>query len=403
MAKDQLDPEILTPVAPPPLAQRLLGSAAVAGFAARVGARLARMTKTPFRLGGRVIAARHAHVRELLVRDQDFAIAPVNAVKIDEVNGGPFILGMDRSPVHRREYDALYHALGAVDLDRLRDEAEADIIARLAAVPRGGEIDAVGGYARPVAAATAQRLFGISGPNDAMFMEVVRSIFAHTFLNPKNDAAIRQRAIRAGSYMGKWFADEIARRRATGDLGTDMMGMLLRQAELNDDGVRRTLGGMLVGAIDTTASCVAKIVATLGKDRELAAAMRADLGDPAKMDGWCNEALRRWPHNPIVLRQAVRAADLEGRAVRKGDGMIAWTQAAMLDPEAFPEPGRLRPDREPDSYLHIGYGIHPCAGRVVNLFQIPLLVSGLLRRGPAKVGKIAWAGPFPHRMIVSLD
>ena len=403
MGKDQVDPEIVTPVAPPPLLQRLLGSAALSGLLARLGARLARMTKKPLRLGGRVVAARHAQVRELLTRDQDFAIAPVNAVKIGEVNGGPFILGMDRSPVHKKEHDALYHALGAVDLDRLRDEAEAEIIALLAAVPRGQEIDAIGGYARPVAAATAQRLFGIRGPSDAMFMEVVRSIFAHTFLNPKNDAAIRNRAIRAGSYMGKWFADEIARRRASGELGGDMMAMLIRQAELNDDGIRRTLGGMLVGAIDTTASCVAKIVTTLGKDEELAAAMRADIGDPARMDGWCNEALRRWPHNPIVLRKAVRVADLDGRAVRKGDAVIAWTQAAMQDAEAFPEPSRLRPDRDPDSYLHIGYGIHPCAGRVVNFFQIPLLVAALLRRGPAEVGKIEWAGPFPHRMMVTLD
>ena len=199
MGKDQFDPEIVTPPAPPPLAQRLLGSPFVSGLLARLGARLARIGKKPLRFRGRVIAARHAHVRELLSRDQDFAIAPVNAVRINEVNGGPFILGMDRSTIHKKEHDALYQAFGAVDLVRLRDEAEADIIARLAAVPRGGEIDAVGGYARPLAAATAQRLFGVRGPNDAMFMEVARSIFAHAFLNTRNDAAIRRRAILAGS------------------------------------------------------------------------------------------------------------------------------------------------------------------------------------------------------------
>jgi cytochrome P450 len=401
MAK--VDPEIVTPVVPPAPARRLLAGATLSGLLARMGARLARMAKKPFRLGGRVVAARHAQVRELLTRDQDFAIAPVNAVRIDEVNGGPFILGMDRSPIHGKERDALYHALGAVELERLRDEAEAETIARLAAIPRGHEVDAIGDYARPVAATTAQRLFGISGPNDAMFMEVARSIFAHIFFNPANDPVIRGRAIRAGSYMGKWLAAEIAQRKASGELGGDMMAMLIRRAELDDDGIRRTLGGMLTASIDTTSASVARIVATLGRDRELAARMRRDAADPKRMEGWCNEVLRRWPHNPAVVRKAVRAADLDGRAVRKGDSVIAWTQAAMQDPEAFPEPRRLRPDRDPDAYLHLGYGIHPCAGRAVNSFQIPLLVAGLLRRGPAAVGKIEWAGPFPHRMMVTLD
>ncbi len=62
---------------------------------------------------------------------------------------------------------------------------------------------------------------------------------------------------------------------------------------------------MLVGSIDTTASSVAKIVAVIGRDKELAARVAADVEDEARLAGWCREALRRWPHNPIVLRQAV--------------------------------------------------------------------------------------------------
>ncbi len=60
--------------------------------------------------------------------------------------------------------------------------------------------------------------------------------------------------------MGGWLADEITRRRDAGETGDDMMGQLLSQDIVDDDGARRTLGGMLVGSIDTTATCVAKIV-----------------------------------------------------------------------------------------------------------------------------------------------
>jgi cytochrome P450 len=398
MGGDEVDTAIVTPVKSPGLVANLLGGPAVLGFAARLGASLARRSKKPFKLGKRIVAARHAQVTELLARDLDFGIAAVNAVKIGEVNEGRFILGMDRSSDLERERRALYDALAAVDMGALKDAVAAEIEQRLAAIPAGGEIDVVGGYARPIAAHTAQRLFGITGPNDRMFMEVVRSVFGHTFLNVANDAAIRERAIRAGHYMGGWFAAEIARRRADGKLGDDMMGRLLEQNVVDDDGARRTLGGMLVGSIDTTATCVAKIVTLAGRDRALAAGIARDHDDLDRLYGWCNEALRRWPHNPVVLRKATSASSLGGRAIAAGTPVIAWTHAAMHDASVFPEPERLRPDRDAAAYLHMGAGLHPCSGRPVNRFQIPMLVAALVRRDLVRVGRIGWAGPFPHRL-----
>ncbi len=402
MGGEALDTSIVTPVGSPGLLARLLSGPTLPALAARLGAACARRRNKPFRLGKRVIAARHDHVRELLVRDLDFGIAAVNKVKIEEVNGGPFILGMDRSAELELERRALYDALAAVDLTVLRAGVELAIDTKLAPIGAAGRLDAVGDYARPIAAFTAQSLFGIRGPDDRMFMEVVRSIFAHTFLNLGDDKAIRERAIRAGTYMQRWFADEIARRRAEGAPGSDLMGRLLEQGLLGDEGIRRTLGGMLVGSIDTTASAVARIVWLAGRERRLAEGLAYDADDIDRVHGWCNEALRRWPHNPIVLRRATGDTRLGGRDVKAGDAVIAWTQAAMQDASVFPDPGELRPDRDGAAYLHLGGGVHPCAGRPVNRFQIPLLVAGLARRGPLKVGRIGWAGPFPHRLPVTL-
>ncbi|TMJ19722.1 MAG: cytochrome P450 [Alphaproteobacteria bacterium] len=400
MGGEEVDKNIITPVrSPGPIAVFLQGPRFWNGVAAFLG--MACRNK-PLRLGKRVIAARHAHVSELLRRDLDFGIAAINETKIVEVNEGPFILGMDRSELLERERRALYEALSAVDMDALRRAAEAEIDERLAAIPSGGEIDVVGAYARPVAAHTAQKLFGITGPNDAMFMEVTRSVFGHTFLNQANDKKVRERAIRAGHYMSGWLRDEIARRRKSGKPGEDMMGHLLRQGIVDDDGARRTLGGMLVGSVDTTATCVAKIVWLAGRDQDLAIGIRRDLGDIERLYGWCNEALRWWMHNPLVVRHAIADCDLAGCAVKKGDSVLAMTIAAMRDPSVFPEPKRLRPDRDPAAYLHLGAGLHPCSGRPVNRFQIPLLVAGLVRRDLVRVGRVRWAGPFPHRLAAIL-
>lgn len=370
------------------------------GFAARLGAKLAARKGKPWRVGTTVIAARHADVRELLSRDLEFLIAPVNAGRIDEVNG-PFVLGMDRGARLAIERGALYRALSAVDMAPLRNAVAREAEERL---QTGGTVDVVADYARPIAAHTAQRLFGITGTDQRLFEDMARAIFAHTFLNLGNDEVVRQRAIRAAELMRTWLADEIAGRIGAGEVGRrgDMMDALIADGTLDPDGVRRTLGGMLVGSVDTTASTVAKIVATLGRDPALQKTVAADADDVGRMYGWCLDVLRRWPHNPIVLRTAAGATSLNGTEVKPGDRVVAWTQAAMQDASIFVDPDQLRPDRPVMDYLHFGGTLHCCAGRVVNAFQIPILVAALVRRGIGKVGKIGWAGPFPAHLPVTL-
>src|SRR5204863_9122648 len=139
------------------------------------------------------------------------------------------------------------------------------------------------------------------------------------FLNLSGDEAIRQRGIRGGKLMATWFSAEIERRRKENDFGTDMMGALMTAADaLDDDGVRRTLGGMLVGSIDTTATSVAKIVMMITKDAELAKNVAADVDDESRLAGWCSEALRRWPHNPLVLRKAAADTTISDVEIKQG-------------------------------------------------------------------------------------
>jgi cytochrome P450 len=391
-----LNPALLGDIRTPPAGASLLLSQGVSGAAARLGAGL---LGRPLKFGRTVIAARHRDVSEVLRRDLDFRIAPVNAARIEAVNG-PFVLGMDRCDQHNLERQALYSALAAIDLDALLKPAAEEADRRIAAA--GDQIDAVGEYARLVAGHTAQRLFGITGPDEATYLEVARAVFAHTFLNLSGDKAIEARALKASVLMRGWLEDEIKLRRAEKRTGDDLMGALMREPTLDDDAVRRTLGGMLVGAIDTTATATAKILVVMGRDKALLKRAKQDAGDPALTLGWCREALRRWPHNPLVLRQTTADTELNGLAVPAGCQVVAWTQAAMQDAEAFPDPGLLRPDRPAAGYLHFGGGLHPCAGRAINDRQIPMLISKLLSRGIGGVGRIAWAGPFPDRLPVKL-
>lgn len=148
---------------------------------ARVAIWIARRKGKPLRLGKRYLAVRHQDVAEMLRRDLDFTIAPVNAQRIEAVNGGPFILGMDRSPALIYERGALYRALARLDMATVEAEIRDDIARTLDGL--GKRFDALADFARPVAARTACRVFGIAPDDRGLFAEAVRAIFAHTFLN----------------------------------------------------------------------------------------------------------------------------------------------------------------------------------------------------------------------------
>jgi len=388
---------IATPPGRPPGLAGLLTLRGLPSLAARIGIRLARRRGQPFRLGNTVIAARHADVTEALARDLDFCLQPINGPKFDQI-GFHFILGMDRSAELIEQRRVLYTALARVDAASLRARVAKDIARTLDAADT---VDVVEGYARPIAAATANQLFGIAPGNNTAFMDAARAVFGNSFLNPAGDKGMTDRALAAANLLSDWFEAEIDRRRAEKVFGDDMMGQLL-SAGVDDDLIRRTLGGMLVGAIDTTASCVAKVISVLVGDTELCARARKDRHDLGRMWGWCNEALRRWPHGPILLRKAACDTMLAGTEVKAGNSVILWTQAAMLDASAFPNPQDLRPDRVDASYLHLGSGLHPCAGRGLNAWQIPMLVAGVLERRPTRLGQMRWAGPFPAHLVVRL-
>ena len=383
-----------------PLSSLLLGPT-LQRCVARIAAAYGRV----IRFGKFAVASRWSDVDEVLRRDLDFRIAPLNGPRIEEVDG-KFLLGIDRGALMAAERPQLYAAVSAIDLRAVRDlvGTEADRLLDHATM-RQQRIDVVNGYARLVAARTARLIFGIAGPTEMDLMRVSRTIFQHTFLNIGGDEAVRQRALVAADELRDWCNDEIKRRKDHGIEIDDVIGRLLKRQSidptaLDDDGIRRNVSGLLVGAIDTTATAVGKIVAMVAADRRLLERITRDLDDPARMAGWCNEMLRLWPHNPILLRCANADLSLGGVAIAAGSTVVAYTQAAMFDRSRFPDPGRIDPGRPPQLYWHFGGGVHPCAGRAVNHVQIPELVRRIIKTGVVRVDRPRYDGPFIDELVV---
>ena len=370
-----------------------------------VGARLlARLGPRYVRFGNIVLVIRWDDVADVLDRDGDFIIAPVNAKRIEGVSG-PFILGMDRSPALFAQRTATYDAMAKADFTPVRQILQDEPEKLLAAAARDGKIDVVNGYARLVAGRVAAALFGIKGPSEADLLRVARAVFHETFLNLGDDEKIRNVGVAAGQELTAWIAAERAARLKQGVLGNDVLGCLLgmeRDGVVSDGDVSYIVAGMLVGSIDTTATAVSNIMVEILSDWRLAEGVMRDLDDRRRLYGWCWEALRRRPHNPIVIRQAVEGASAAGVPIAAGTRVFAFTLAAMQDERAFDQPATLNPDRPPHLYMHFGRGMHECAGRDVNALQIPALVRALMLFNPTGAPKVKNAGPFPDTFVVRI-
>lgn len=372
-------------------------------------------------VGKTAVVTRHADCVEVFRRDEDFTISELNAPVMDRVNG-PFILGMDRGPQYDRENDILERCVHAGDLDRIRDLVHTTAGALIDAACPHGRIDVVNGLARVTAARVVSSYFGIPGPDERTLMRWMRTIFYETFLNVTRDPGVQKAGEASGAEFHAYVHRLVAERRGqiAGDDGTapdDFFTRLVRLASepdtrLSDEGIIRNIGGVVVGALDTTSKATTHAVSELLRRPEALAGARqaAYDGGGAAVRPYLLEALRFNPLNPVLSRKAARDTVVaEGtprqHRVPAGCAVVVAVGSAMFDPEVFEEPERFRTDRPQSAYLHFGHGMHTCFGEQVNLVQMPEIVAALLkldglRLAPGGEGRIVYEGPFPDRLVV---
>ncbi|KAJ5662754.1 Psi-producing oxygenase A [Penicillium macrosclerotiorum] len=131
-------------------------------------------------------------------------------------------------------------------------------------------------------------------------------------------------------------------------------------------------------------------------------------------------ALVREVNKPTVI-------DDNGEKVTVKAGQFIWTNlvAASHDPKAWPEPDKVRLDRDLSQYCHFGFGPHQCLGRAVCQISLPTMMRVIgklenLRRAPGPQGQLkklkmlggltmymdaeqSMVSPFPSTMKIQWD
>lgn len=358
--------------------------------------------------GAVVLVARRAEVAEILSLPDVFSVA------LYKPKMGPFMLALDNTEVNYRDKAVMRAVLSWDDLPAIRELAGSLTDAALDGAD--GAIDVVASISRMVPLQIVKQKFGFSAPD----ADMLRWSYANQldqFNNlpfdgrpdaDKIQAAAGQARIEMQRAFKTLIPDKIEAIRTGRPVPDDSLTRVLRLHLLPGTGfgmeqVVINVGGLLIGAIETTSEAVVNALAEiLKRDDVHAAARKAAADGPAAFDGYVWEALRFAPIVAFMFRQA-EADHVLGRGgpcetpVGKGRVVLPLSLSAMFDAAWVPHPERFDATRADHAYLHFGLGHHECLGRHVAGVMIPEIVRRILLRADLRAtGPVEDGGtPFP--------
>jgi cytochrome P450 len=357
------------------------------------------------------LAARFDDCTEVLRRDDIFSVA------LYKPKQGDYWMDEDDTATHWRDKSIMRSILDFEDVPAIRTYV-ADKSAKLLAAA-GGSIDAVAGLTRAVPIALVQDWFGFSHSDPAKLCKWSYWNQLDTFWNqpfdaiawPDPDKIVAERlaankemvvylvelgVLKEGEYkIGLGGKDSVTRLLALS--ASKALKFDLKRVLLN-------VGGLLIGAVETTSHTAVNAIDFLMKRPDALAQARAaaQADDPAAFDGFVFEALRFRPAFPYYFRVCEQDTVL-GRgeayetAIPKGTTVLAVTHSAMFDPKGFSHPDDFDPARGLGNQFTFGLGLHECLGRAIGRVMIPEIVRQALRLDGLSVGPVdRKGGPVPE-------
>jgi cytochrome P450 len=369
---------------------------------------------TAYPNNGSVVVTRYEDVKEVLRRDDDFAV--VYEPRMRQITAGEnFFLGMQDTPEYTRDVSNMRIAVRRDDLPNIIAPFAATQASAIVTASQG-RIDVPQALTLRVPARLLATYFGTPGPSEDTLIDWTSLGFWYLFLDLAADPAFGTRALAAAADFRAYLDGAIAARKTNPTTNDDILNrcLAMQQAGLpgmDDLGIRNNLIGLCIGAVPTTSkAAIQALDQLLQRPEALAsaqAAARAD--DDAQLAAHLFEALRFNPVNPMIYRRAVRGTIIAANTTRavfapEGSMVFAANLSAMFDPLTVAKPNDFCTNRPARDYILWGDGLHTCFGAHINQLLIPAILKPLLRqqnlrRASGVPGEIDTGGtPFPQHL-----
>jgi pimeloyl-[acyl-carrier protein] synthase len=289
-------------------------------------------------------------------------------------------LGFTDPPKHTRMRGLLRTTFSPAGARKLTNRITTIVDELLDATDDAAELDLIAALAFPLPAQVICELLGIPIDDAAAFHGWSDDMAAFTGNIGPTLADIAPRAMRSYLELNDFMTELVLDRQRCP--AHDVIGTLA-EAESAGDLSRVELVGLsvftLVAGHETTASLLGTGLRTLLEDDALRAAIASD---PSLIPTAVEELLRL--EAPIQFSPRLVAEDLvlRDRDVPKDAVVMLHLAAANRDPEAFPEPDRVRLDREGTRHLSFAWGPHFCLGAPLARAEAAIALPRVLSRFP---------------------
>ncbi|MFI5613879.1 cytochrome P450 [Amycolatopsis sp. NPDC051903] len=284
-------------------------------------------------------------------------------------------IGMD-DPEHATQRRLLTADFMVKKVERLRPRIQHivdELIDEMLAGPKPANL--VDAFALPLPSLVICELLGVPYADRAFFHRVSKVLISKEATPQQSLDAVEELLAYLRGLVEKKLTDpgdDVLSRLATGQVA---------QGTMTADEVASMGQLLLVAGHETTANMIALGTVALLEHPDQLDLVRE--GDPALIANAVEELLR---YLTIVHtgRRRVALEDLEvaGQHIRKGEGVIAASDAANRDAEAFPDPDKLDVTRKARHHVAFGYGVHQCLGQPLARVELQVVYSTLYRRIP---------------------
>jgi cytochrome P450 len=311
-------------------------------------------------------------------------------------------------PAHTRLRSLASYAFSPARVAVLRTHIR-EIVSRLLdeiqsrAVQGWGEMDIIRDLGDPLPATVTAEMLGVP-VNDRFQLKAWSADFAEMLGNFQHNPEHAPRMLRAVEDMSAYFRDTIRRMKDHPQEGLvhSLMKAEVDGDRLTEEEVVATSIVTMVGGLETTTNLIGNGVLTLLRNPE---SMRRLQTDPSLIPSAVEEMLRYESPSQHTGRIAPDDVELGGKAIRKGQAVMAVMAAGNRDPERFPDPDRFDVARTDNRHLAFGYAAHFCFGAALARVEGQEVFEAIIRRMPElelKPGPLTWRNNLGLRGLIAL-